>query len=98
VEEELRDDEVGPGVHLALEVFQVVVETRRLGVTLGVARHADGKPVVCLDERHELVGEPEAPRGPDELLLAPGRVAAQGEDVLDALRLHVVEDAGDVVP
>jgi len=53
---------------------------------------------VRLDELDEFVGEPEPPLGPDETLLPPGRVAAQGEDVLDVLCLHVLEDAGDVVP
>ena len=87
-----------PASTLLLQVLQVVVEARRLGVPLGVARHADAEAVQLADEGDQLVGEPEAPRGPHEFLLALGRVAAQGQDVLDVVLFHLLDNAGDVVP
>lgn len=55
-EEQLSDDEVGSGVHLLLQVPEVVLVARRLGVTGGVTwRHAGFK-----SHRTDSCLEPEA--------------------------------------
>ncbi len=87
VEEELADQELGAGLDLLAQIGDVGLGGGGLGVDLGVAGGADPEPARRLeaaDEGRELgrAGEAAGRRG--EVLLAARRVAAQGEDVLDA--------------
>src|SRR5688572_28351183 len=94
VEEQLRDDEAAAVVDLALEVLQVARAVQALRVTFGIAGYTDAEAVVArLDELDELVGIREAALGRDEIRLPCLRVAAQREDVADALVPQLVEDA-----
>jgi hypothetical protein len=53
--------------------------------------------VVAADELDELARVLEAALGLDPLLLAGGRVAAQGEDVVDPGRRHLAERVAELV-
>ena len=83
VEEELGDQEGGAGVDLRLQVVEVGVEVGGLRVDLGEAGAADREVPARGDELGQLGGAAEPALGLDEVLFAAGRVAAQGEDVLD---------------
>ncbi len=97
VEEHLRDQEGRAGVDLRLQVPQVVVGRGRVDVRLGEGRAADGEVVVVAQQRHQLVAELEAAVGLRPALLAVRRVAAEGEDVLDAAVAHAVEHTAQLV-
>src|SRR5688572_16754592 len=67
VEEELRDQELGPALDLVPGPAQVVVSGARLGVLLGVAGAADAEALLLAHEGRELARVREAPRRGREL-------------------------------
>jgi hypothetical protein len=98
VEEELGDDEVQPGVHLGLEVAQVVFPERSLHVPLGVSRPANAQVVVPLaDEAHQLRGVPEPPGERVELVFAGRGVAPEREQVLDPHRQELLHQVAQLL-
>ena len=58
LKEELRDDEIGSCIDLFLEMEDVVVEGRTIGMTVGISGDADAKVVSKLlaDECDEILG------------------------------------------
>ena len=94
VVEVLRHRRVRARIDLALEVLHFVGGVARLRVVLGVAGDLDVEPVArrLADERHELVRVPQLARHRH----ARRQVAAQGDDVADAVVLVVREDVGDL--
>ena len=69
-------------------------QVRSLGMDLGEAGAADADVVVCVDQRGQLGGVAQAAGVRLPVGLAPGRVAAQGEDVLDpGLRMSAMTSA-----
>ena len=98
VEEELGDQEGGARVDLRLQVGEVGVEVGGLGVDLGEAGAADREVPARGDELGQLGGAAQAALGLDEVLFAPRRVAAQGEDVLDPGRGDPVERLREALP
>ena len=98
IEEELGDDEVAARVDLALEIAQVVLGARRLGMHLGVAGAADTEVLALADEGDELIGVREPLGVGDERRVPPRRVAPQRHDVLDTGVLVLVQQLSDLVP
>src|SRR5882762_2407761 len=88
VEEELGDEEVRPGIHLALAVPQVLDQVAGLRMALRIAGRADAELDAALvgdlaRERHQ-IGSVREPVGVgDELALAARRIAAEREHVAD---------------
>ena len=97
VEEELGDEEVGAVVHLEPGVLEVALEAHGLGVALGVTGGGDAEVVVGMDVANEVGGVAEAPLSSHEVLLAAGRVAAKGDDVLDARFFEALQDAVELI-
>src|ERR671915_786271 len=97
VEEQLRDQEARPGVLLGARVAQVAVAVGRVGVDLGEASGAYAEVEALLDQADQLdrVVEPARVRAP--LGLAARRVAAQGQHVLDARGLDLLEDLDEAL-
>ena len=91
VEEELRDQELRAGRNLVLAVAQVGLRVGRLGVGLRVAGAADAEVVRLRDQRGQLGPVRETAGDGLELGLPLGRVAPQGEHVLDAGVAHLAE-------
>ena len=92
VEEELGDQEARARLHLLARVAQVARAIRGVEVHLGEARGAHAEVEALADQPDQLhrVGEParvRLPRG-----LAARRVAAEGEHVLDAGGLDLLEE------
>ena len=85
------------GVDLLLEVAQVVLGRGGVDVGLREARRADRQLVVGADELDQLARVLEAALGLRPLLLALRRIAAQGEDVLEAEAAHLVERGAQLV-
>ena len=79
VEEELGDQEGGPGLDLRLQVGEVGLEVGRLGVDLGEAGAADREVPAGGDEGGQLGGAAQPALGLDEVRLAraAGRRAAR---------------------
>lgn len=93
LEEQLRDDEVGAGVHLLLQVLHVLLVADRLRVRVRVARHADDKLLAELgaDEAQQV----------DRVLKVAGSVgrrlvAAQRENVLDAEAARLLKSVANL--
>src|SRR5690606_12173572 len=81
----LCDNDVGPGVDLALEVLQIDLGRGRLQVFFRVTGHGNAKlRELAGDQRHQFVGIGEAAFYRGECLFAPRRIAPQGHDILDA--------------
>ena len=92
LEEQLRDGVVGDG-ELVGQTAAVVGPVARLRMHLGVGGDPHGEPASD-DVVHEIDGVVVvARRGVDRV---DGRIAAQGQDVLDAGGLVAVEDLGDL--
>ena len=97
VEEHLRDRPVGPGRDLLGEHVEVVGERGRLRVALGVGGHGDVERCPPLHRGDEIGGAlvpvgVRCVRRPGSV----GRVAAQGDDVLDPERGVAIDDRVDV--
>src|SRR6266581_3341061 len=94
VVEILRDRRVGARLELCLEARDVLARAARLGMELRVAGDFDVEVVArpLADERHQVarVAKLAGARG------ARRQVSAQGDDVIDALRLVQLERSGDV--
>ena len=81
VEEQLRADVVGAGVHLSLEVVHLLEAVRRAGVAFGEAGHADAEAarvaavVVRPDEAHQPLGVAEGVLG--AVVVRAGRAAGR---------------------
>ena len=94
VEEELGGDEVGAGVHLFLEVAEVVFGRGGFGVGFGVAADAEAEfGIVGADEGDEFAGVAKAVGMGLESGGAFGRVAAEGHEVAEAGVAELGEDA-----
>ena len=100
VEIELGDDEIGAGIDLGLQAFEIGVEVGRLGMFLGItgASEAEFFREMFAEVTDEVdgvleIGEPAF----GWVGQVGGSVAAQGEDVFDAVGGEVFEDAVDVV-
>ena len=102
VEEELRADVVGAGVHLSLQVVHLLEPVRRGRVPLGEAGDADaeaarvGDAFTALDERDQVARVAEGVRGAVVVRHVLRRVAAQGQNVVDARVGIAVEDGAQV--
>ena len=94
--EVLGDRCIGAGIDLALEVGEIGLCALRLGVKLGVSGYFDVEIVAGFraDESHQLVGVAELAH----VLRAGGQIAAQRDDVPDAMAFVFVEDGADVFP
>ena len=92
VEEQLRDQEARARRELLAQEPEVVGEVDRLGVHLGKAGGADAQVVVLADQRGQLGRVVQAAGMRAPLGLAPRRVAAQREHVVDAGVADLVED------
>ena len=95
VEEILRDRGVGAGVDLALEVGQILGAGTRLRVDFGIGGDFDFEPVAgfLADEGHQFVGVVELAG----VHGARGQVAAQRDQMADALAFVCVEDVADAL-
>ena len=94
VEEELGDDEVRAAINLGLEPVPVhLAAFFASDVALGETSGADAEAAEFAEVADELVGELEAAFGGFKFATG-GRVAAQGEDVLDAALGGFGEDGG----
>src|SRR6266850_5453825 len=88
VEEELGDEEVRPGIHLAFAVPQVLDQVARLRMALRITGRADTELDAALvrdlpREQHQIRGVREPVGVGDELALAARRIAAEREHVAD---------------
>ena len=94
LEEELGDGEVGL-TQLGSEVLAVFVAVRRPWVQLRVRSHTDREPTEVDDVVDQLAGV--AILADRRRVGISGRVAAQGQDVLDTLGAVVDQDVADVL-
>jgi len=76
VEEELRDDEVGAVVDLALQVLHVAREIQALRMPFGIAGHADAEIMSAANVFHERVGIGKSAFGRNKVRLPRLRIAA----------------------
>ncbi len=99
IEEELGDQEVQTRVHFALQVVEVDGGIAAFDVLFGVGGAADADMVAMsfADEGDEFIGVGKAALDGGEGGRAAGRVAAEGEDVVDAGGGDAVEDGGHFV-
>lgn len=96
--EKLRDDNIGPGIDLALQVFQIGLGAEGFLVRFRIARHRDAKPrKLAVDQLHEVGRITKAARDGLKLGLSLGRVAAQGDNVLDAASSRLVKIVAQVI-
>src|SRR5690242_12217227 len=95
LEEELGDAAVGAGIDLALQVLEVGIDARRIGMLLGIARDADLE-VADLLQAGDQCGGIGVAAGMRAVLAAHAarRIATQRHDVADA---GVPVGAGDIV-
>ena len=98
VEEKLGNEEAGAHFQLQLGVLQVALQVGGLQVSLRVAGGGDVEVEVVADVADEVRRVGEAALDGDEVGLAAGRVAAEGDDVFDACFLQSCEDAVNLVP
>ncbi len=95
VEKELADQELGSGLDFFLKLGQVDLGALGLGVHFGMTAPPDREAPALGDERGEFVCVVESAVRVAKIRGIPGRVAAQGQHVLDASCGQIVEDLGD---
>lgn len=90
---ELRDHEVGSGVHLLLQVLDVILSARGLRVYLWVSGHSNTEEitVLLLDESDELRGVAKPVLYCSPLISSTRRVASECQDVSNVVLLGSLE-------
>jgi hypothetical protein len=94
LEEELGDGEVGDGELVGL-VFAVANEVWSKRMTLGVGSDAESEVVLVAEEVDEFSGVAEITLNKRGAI--GGRVAVEGEEVLDAIGFVLADEGGDFV-
>src|SRR5439155_9009691 len=97
VEEELRRQECGAGADLLPRPPYVIVERRRFEMPFRIRGRADAEVELAAHEADELGRVREPALRLREVVLAFGRIAAQGHQVLDAIGAQPVTDPGDLI-
>src|ERR1043166_947015 len=98
VEKKLSEDKLRAGINLFLEMLPINVASALAGhVSFRKPGGPDAKAARFADEAHELIGVFKAAFGLFENAAAARRVAAQGEDILDAQGADLRDDIADFI-
>ena len=98
VVEELGDDDIGAGVDFAFQVREVDLRARRFLMRFGIAGDGDAEVgELAVEEGDEFVGVSITAIDGAEGRVALGRVAAEGDDVLDVELASGAEVRADLV-
>lgn len=96
VEEKLRRDESGAGVHLPFQMLEVFFPRAGFGVLFRIARDPETKSSRAGDLLGQLVGVVESVGMRRKRRLSFRRVAAQGQDVFDPVVRQFLQDGADL--